>query len=223
MAGPLTPAAIKAKNELSSDRGWILMAEFEVPTTPPTRYRLANWSEVVPFRADSAGVALVYSPFPFDYKPPRRDTEGSIEDAVLSLANVSLEIMANLELYDGLEGQPCKVMVVHEDDLTAGVATIEEDYEIKDVDVDENQTSARLGHVNLILRPFPARAAMADHCTVQYKGPLCGYVGTITTCDKGLDTPNGCQVHGDDELAAGLPVLHPARMGAFLSMPRNRR
>lgn len=42
---------------------------------------------------------------------------------------------------------------------------------------------------------IPKRQIIANTCTIAYKGPECGYIGGISTCDKGLNTANGCSVH----------------------------
>lgn len=42
---------------------------------------------------------------------------------------------------------------------------------------------------------LPVRLVVPNVCMWAYKSARCGYSGAIATCDKGLDTPNGCKVH----------------------------
>jgi lambda family phage minor tail protein L len=41
----------------------------------------------------------------------------------------------------------------------------------------------------------PRRQFRQNLCAWAYKGPDCGYVGALATCDKGLNTTNGCAAH----------------------------
>ena len=54
-----------------------------------------------------------------------------------------------------------------------------------------------------------------SRCPWVYKGPICRYNGSLPSCDHSLAGANGCQVHGEDEVANGLPALHPLLFGAF--------
>ena len=42
---------------------------------------------------------------------------------------------------------------------------------------------------------LPVRLVIPNICLWAYKSTRCGYAEDIATCDKGLDTPNGCKVH----------------------------
>ena len=48
-------------------------------------------------------------------------------------------------------------------------------------------------------------------------GPLCGWVtsqpGNALSCDKGLDTPNGCQSHGNQHRFGGVPAFTVVNTG----------
>lgn len=50
---------------------------------------------------------------------------------------------------------------------------------------------------------IPVRLVIPNVCMWAYKSARCGYSGGIASCDKGLDTPNGCKVHFGD--TAELP------------------
>ena len=52
---------------------------------------------------------------------------------------------------------------------------------------------------------LPRRQIIANICPVVFKSAACGYTGGLTTCDKGLNTLNGCKVHfgADAELPFG--------------------
>lgn len=62
---------------------------------------------------------------------------------------------------------------------------------------------------------LPGRPCSATVCPWTYKSEECGYVGSLPTCDKGIKTANGCEVH----FGAGNTL----RAGSFPGVGRNRR
>ena len=42
---------------------------------------------------------------------------------------------------------------------------------------------------------IPSRLIQTSTCPWTYKGTECGYAGAISSCDRGLTTPNGCRAH----------------------------
>lgn len=42
---------------------------------------------------------------------------------------------------------------------------------------------------------LPKRQLLAQSCNAVYKSARCGYVGGLSSCDKGLNTTNGCAAH----------------------------
>lgn len=42
---------------------------------------------------------------------------------------------------------------------------------------------------------LPKRQLLASSCNAVYKSSRCGYAGALATCDKGLNTTNGCVAH----------------------------
>ena len=42
---------------------------------------------------------------------------------------------------------------------------------------------------------LPKRQMLATSCNAVYKSARCGYAGGLATCDHGLSTNNGCEVH----------------------------
>lgn len=61
---------------------------------------------------------------------------------------------------------------------------------------------------------LPRRQVIANICPLIYKGPECGYIGPLPTCDKGLTTANGCREH------FGVDAEYP--YGGFPAATRTR-
>lgn len=216
---PLPSGAHREKNRVTTSTPWTYLYEIEVPTDPPTRYRLARFDDNVAFRGHT------YSTFPISHTGAESDTEANLPETTLTVSNVSRELIATLEAYGGLVGQSVRIMLVNRLDLNSGQAAEEQDWRITRVSYDEQSIQATLSLYNLYRTRFPALRLMRTHCRWQYRGPECGYSlavgdGGLASCDKSLDGPNGCEVHGQSEADAGVEVLHPNRFGGAPGIPR---
>ena len=212
---------VSTKNALSLDAPFIWLYEIEVPTTPPTRYRLTSHAESVDFGIDSAGAALTYSPFPITHSGSEESAEGDLPTVNLSISNVSRELSSIIETHDGMVGQPVTIMLTHLADLGSGSPMAKDEFTIETLELSESVIAVRLGRYDLYAVQFPNQRALRYFCRWKYKGSECGYLGALATCDKTLSGSNGCEAHGTDETAAGLPVIHPNRYGGFPGIPRN--
>jgi len=206
------------KNLLATGAQWVWLYEIEVPTTPPTRYRFVRTQEQISFRGN------IYYPFPIVHSVVRQSESGDLPEVTLTASNVSREIIATLESYRGLIGQPVRILLANMEALEFA-PIIEHDFRIMSMTATEEACSARLGDLPLYQTFFPAQRMMRFFCRHQYRGGACGYsVDTsdaefLATCDKSLDGANGCEVHGASEAAAGVTVEHPDRFGGFPGIP----
>lgn len=204
----------------------VWLVEVEVPTDPPTRFRLARNPEPVTFGVDSTGAGLVYSPYPIRIGEFQETVEGDIPTLSLEIGNPTRELSAAVDLYDGLVGAPVVIRLVNLGDLSAG-ALFEERAEIRRVRVTAQACTFVLAAYSLYRVKFPAWRHLAYSCRWQFGGVECGYlipsspgetVGTgFSTCGK---TFAACGVRGADELARSVTVNHPKRFGAFPGLPR---
>jgi lambda family phage minor tail protein L len=216
----ISSTALAEAQKLHSTDPFVWCYEIEIPTDPPTRYRfVANYPSTITFRGNT------YYPFPVAHSVVRSDVDGSLQSTTLSMSNVTKLIVSTLDTYEGLIGQPVRIMLVNTLELTSGRAAIEDDYTIETTAVDQEAVTARLALYNLYAVNFPGNRLMRGHCRFQYRGPECGYVvpesaGGLTSCDKSYDGPNGCIVHGTNENANGYTKRHPQRFGGFPGIPR---
>lgn len=211
------------KNQLATLERFIWLYEINVPTDPPTLYRLVRAPQSVDYQGRT------YSPFPITHDVIRRDSEGDIPETTLTVSNVSREIISTLETYDGLVGQQVKIILAHSLAIGEdGVPVAEEVFDIVRSAADAKAATLTLGTTNLHTLTVPKARMMRSHCRHQYRSAECGYsldegdANYIATCDKTLNGQNGCQVHGDSYTAAGLTPLHPDRFGGFPGLPSKR-
>ena len=228
MARPLSSAVRAHKDSLSSLTPWVWLYEIEIPTSTPTRYRFARHNTSITFLGNE------YVPFPVGHAVTTENAKGDLPTVTMTISNLGRELAANLESYDGLVGQPVRIMLVSLSDLDSSSPAVEETYEIRSVSSTDSQVSASLGTYNALRATFPAQRAIRDHCRHVYRSAECGYslsstdAQFLSSCDKSFDGVNGCVAHGLSEKnsteaggAAGTdPGLHPQRFGGYPGIPR---
>lgn len=222
------PASFEtARNELRASDPWIWLFEFEIPTTPPTRLRLAANPEAVTFGTDSDGNALTYSPFPIRIGTMRQTSEGDIPSVDITIGNPDRILSAYIETYDGMIGQPVKAILVNSGDLANPRSKLEDRGEIRLCTVGGNSVVVRVSTYSLYQRRFPPFRYVSRTCRHQFGDVNCGYAipagatnttgGGYNVCSKSLAA---CEARGADELARNVEVLHPQRFGGWRGIPR---
>lgn len=207
MSLPLSPAEITAKEKLQQEQPWIWLYEIEIPTDPPTRLRLARNTEDVVFGTNNLGVPFTYYRFPIGHQSVTQDAKGSLGTTTLTVGNVTREVQALLETYNGLIGTPVRIMLINLQLAETGIPTLRQDFQIVAVSTNEDGVTAQLGQQNLYESTFPSARYLRENCRHQYKGPLCKYVGALATCSKTLDGANGCADHTNEPNFGGFPGI----------------
>ena len=183
--------------------------------------RVAAYPESVAFETDSLGQPIVYVPFSIGHEVMEADSSGSIPTLRLTAQNLTREMMALMESYNGLVGQKVRIVLVRR----ATSAAIRDDiFNVLRSSAREDAVQLTLGQSSLQTKRFPDRLITRTHCAHDYGGVGCGYDtkrgGALQTCDKTYDGVNGCKAHGANELAGGVTVRHPQRILLFLGVAR---
>ena len=150
---------------------------------------------------------------------------GNLPSITLTVSNVSREIIATLESYNGLIGQPVRIILTNMGALSDNNAAMQHDFKILNTTATAETVGVQLGDISLYESSFPGQRMMRHFCRHQYRAAACGYVVAasdpdyLATCDKSLDGLNGCEAHGVSETAAGVPAIHPNRFGGFPGIP----
>lgn len=223
-----SPQQLESILQQSGEAPWLWLLEIEVPSTSTTKgvLRLAANDTPVTWGTFSDGTAKVYSPFPFQLGPVQSDNEGTIETMTIVASNVSREAESALQHFGGLIGEKARLHLVNADELDSVVPYWFAEGDVLNASSNVSAATIEIGQVNVQQYTFPGQRVSRGSCRHRndYGGLLCGYntlrVGSLQTCDFSLDGPNGCTVHGDDEVSAGLPRLHPLRWGGFKGVPR---
>lgn len=203
---------------------YVWLYAVDLPTTPPTKLRVAAYQETVNFGRTSLGAVIPYVPFSVTHGETRSDSEASISNVSLSAQNLTREMSALVQTYNYLIGQTVRISLVRISEMPDGDARLEDVYEVLDGEVTETTATLTLGQAALQNKSFPDHRITRDYCTADYGGVYCGYdtkrAGAIQTCTKLYDGPLGCIKHGDDEVLASLPRNHPKRFRSFLGVQR---
>ena len=210
--------------QLRDEFPWVWLYEIEAPTDPLTRFRLTNYTEPIQFGTNTAGDPLVYSPLPIVHTEIDQTAEGDLPQFQIQVGHGSLELALLLEQTIGLSGQPVVVRVVNLQDLSSGTGGFEMRGETGGCKVSKDRVSLQISSLNLTEAIIPPKRFSRTHCNHAYGGPGCGYDLTNPTLQAAFPscayTYDACTEHGDAEVAAGLPRLHPFNWGAFRNIPR---
>jgi lambda family phage minor tail protein L len=209
-----------AAQQLRSQTPFAWLYEAEMPTTPPTRFRLTNYNETITYGTSSTGSPLTYSPFPIAHGGIEQTSEGDLPTIQVDIGNASREVATRVETHGGLIGQPVDIKLVYIGDLSNPAPVLEETVQIVGCTMTADVVTFTLSAYNLYKQQFPARRYIARHCPFQFGGPECGYkiaLGNFPTCTFTLAA---CDERGDDEVATGQARQHPERWGGFAGIPR---
>jgi phage-related protein len=194
------------------------LVELEVPSDPPTRYRITSGNESLSYGVSSIGTPIPYYPFPVAIGDLLEQKSGDLPEMTINVANISRELMPVLELYDGLEGAPVRIRLVNRAALDDPYAQIAVEAKVSRVRVKEDVAIFSIGTSNLTKVIFPKNRLLANDCLFRFGSAECGYPipasptevigGGFSTCGR---TFGECDIRGDDEVARSLPRLHPRR------------
>lgn len=205
------------KNKLHSAAAWVWLYDIDLDSTT---WFLTSYDTSITFAGNT------YSPHNVSHSALTSDTKGTLESTNVTVSNLDVLIASSLIAND-ITGRAIRIKRVHVDHLTNSDDVIEQRLEIIDYNIDMSKLKIKAGTINFLKLAFPKDRYSITRCRHTYRTPalqisdstgigvLCSYTGAFASCDKTLDGPNGCRVHGDDEEAGGLVRKHPARFGAF--------
>lgn len=180
---------------------------------------------------------VLYQKFPLKFSGVSVSTDGTIDKASITVANVARTLMREIEQYDGLAGCTVSVITVYDkfldftysfdadgqltvttnsviDGGTADAnAHIRDEYRIDSYVANEQTISFQLNAVVDFEIKIPRRRFTPFSCYWRFKGTECGYAGGLTTCDKSLEN---CTVRGRSSRYGGFPGVPSTVRRLFL-------
>lgn len=231
----LTQPAIDEAVKLASTSQayWFVQLTAEVSEAATTVARFVNHSGAEIEYPTGSGTTW----YPFAFTPPkiRGDMDGSIPRAEISVSNARGELIHYVDRAGGFIGKPVTAYLAS----SANLSSLDDAWQVFSGTVASATANLEaitfsIGFVDLQDYVFPKRAFQRDRCDLILGGqgcffqfPTIGQTGfgdpTVMLCDRTLDGPGGCVVHGNNERARGLTVTHPAQFGGFPSIPLGGR
>jgi lambda family phage minor tail protein L len=190
MSTSLSIASIIEKNRISSEVPWLILLDIAVvdPATLLTVETLHLARNVDPVTFNG----VTYAPAAFDIS--LKSEAGSQQEISLSIKDYTLAVQQKMQDYGGGIGFNVTVMVVNAGNLGQN-PEVAEYFQVTAAETANYECSFTLGAENNITKAFPRRRQSKDYCQWRYKGPECGYTGSMPSCDLSLKGPNGCKAH----------------------------
>lgn len=222
MPETINSVLVTEKNKVHNTAPWIWLFEIAIDGTEVVR--------VAGYHSNIAYGGQTYTAFPIQIGVQSRDARGVLNEIEIIISNLSREIAGYLESGKIID-QKVKVRCVHSANLAQKIH--EGIYSVLSATLTLSVAIFLIGPYNLMKATFPAQRYNRTRCRWDYGGAGCGYTISLpnniagtnplfvpATCDLGLETSNGCRVHGLNEVANGLPKKHPLRFGGFPGIPK---
>ena len=223
MAKKLTPLTEIHRQQLESEAPFIWLYEIEVPGDPVSRYRLTNFTEDVFFKRSSSGARLKFSAAPIVHGDIIETSDGSLPKFSVTIGNTGAIMARTVDAADGFVDQPVTVSLVSIHELDNPSAALTETGEVESATITREGLAFNISPFNLYALQFPPFIYVRRRCRyAEFGGSRCGYLvnapgAAFSECGF---TYEDCGKRGDDEVARGLPRLHPRRFGGFPGIPR---
>lgn len=222
---PTLPPLIQQATERPHGGEYVLLWDVEVQkrtkTVAPFVFRMTSRAAPTVWPPTTGET---FYPFPFEMGEIEQDNEGNLPAVDLAIDNTTRALMRYLHEGQGFEGNRATLYITHADALSTSPAQhMEAVFEVSSAVANDENIALRLALVNLNEKRLPQHRYVQAKCRRKFGGVECAYPITPTaafdTCPK---TVAACTARGDDEVARGLPRLHPRRFGGFPGIATQR-
>jgi hypothetical protein len=166
--------------------------------------RFARNPDPITYDDNTGSGAQVYQPFSFEMGEIKIGSDGSVPETEISASNVMRVLQSVVEQYAGIVGANLYLYVVNTANM-AGEPDLTMQFQVKQTVCSAKAVSIKCGASSPLRRLFPIFKFWPNSCMWQYKsGVGCTYSGSLSSCSKTIDGPNGCQAHFP---GAVLPIL----------------
>lgn len=233
MALPSGMRAIVEKSHMRKPFLWLVRMQIQTAADqPPLVFPITSYTQEVrwpPPGTDAAGPGDIYVetfyPYPFKFQNLKESSEGQLPQVDIAFDNSTRLLMDMGYQCGGFEGAEVVLTLLHEETIGVDTEYVRWDFEALPGKADANVMTLRLGTRNLFQVKVPSDRYVANRCkSIPFGGKRCGYVinevAAFTKCDFTL---TACKARGDDEVARGLPRLHPERFGGFIGISVQRQ
>lgn len=198
----LSVATVIEKNKIASDVAFVPCVEIDV--RDPVTGNVVETLRLVRNSEDLEYNGHTYAASAFDFNIV--EESGAQPDIQVVFKDYSRAVQARMQAYGGGVGFTVRLMVVNAGNLSQPPEGMET-FEVVGATAKNYIVTFRLGAENPLTKRFPRRTQTRDRCRWVYKGPECGYTGSLGSCDYSLQGPNGCAAHNNTERFGGFPGI----------------
>lgn len=200
----LSLAAAADRSRLASGDSWLMLVDFNWQGQHLRLVRnVNNWT----FDAGDGLGPQSYEAFNMELEV-ELPSGSQLASMTLKASNILGLLQTEIEQYAGGVGATASIYFL-DTAAPGGEAELAIVASILQTDVLVETVNFKLGPPSPAKLLFPRFLYRANFCIwiVNYKGPQCGYVGEIATCDGTLDGGNGCKVHANQQRFGGFPGI----------------
>lgn len=195
------PLALRqAKNVFGQNSPWLMLLKLTLPAPNNTVFRIVPNTEDIVFGSQT------YTAFPVEIDLPNESSKGEIPSITLRVSNITRILQGHLEALNGASGTTCELVIVNSALLTENYAELTTEFEVLSSSYNSQWITLKCGASNPLRKRFPLDKYFANHCTWQFKGAECSYVGIDTSCDRTL---KACKLKANTARFGGSPGLDP--------------
>jgi lambda family phage minor tail protein L len=199
------------RHAIASGEPWLLLLNLVWPGTPTIgvtqqNVRFVRNVDAYTFDCGDGNGPQVYQPLAFEMGEFNMSSNGSVPTVEVQASNVMRVLQAIIEQYAGVVGANLYLYAVNTAN-PAGEPDLTLQFTVTQSICDAKLVHLKCGASSPMRRLFPIYTYWPNTCIWQYKGPQCGYSGSISTCSKTLDGPTGCEAHSNSVRFGGFPGI----------------
>lgn len=193
----ISSAAIAEKNKIAATGAWLILLEINAPGQSPV-YLVYNTEDII-------WNGALYKAFAFEIDDINQDGQGGLPTFALRISNVTHALESYVDASNGGKDNTLTLRVVHSDHLNLTTPELEETFDNLGCKVTSQWITYQLGAENPMRQRSPKDRYLKDHCRYKgFKGSLCGYAGTASSCDRTFAT---CLALGNVARFGGQPGI----------------
>ena len=191
------------KNKLNSNSVWLVMLEINIPSVPET-LRIVNNNDDVSWKG------FTWLKFPFELDEISQTANAETSQFQIKVGNVKNIIGQYIRQYDvyvktnGFEPIRVVLYIVNSKDLANTTPVYSTNLILTTSSLNHLEVSFTVSARDLFRARTPQTRMFPNSCRFKFKSTLCGYAGSVSTCDKSLSR---CRQLGNSKRYGGFPAI----------------
>lgn len=191
------------KNQLNSNSVWLSMLEINIPSVTET-LRIVNNNEDITWKG------FTWLKFPFELDEISQNANAETSQFQIKVGNVKNIIGQYIRQYDayvktnGFEAITVVLYIVNSKDLANINPVYTTNLILTTSNLNHLEVSFTVSARDLFRARTPQTRMFPNSCRFKFKSTLCGYIGSVTSCDKSLSR---CRQLLNSKRYGGFPAI----------------